>query len=147
MSTTLELRPAERLINRFSDWFDMPDLFDRFERMGVAHPMRIEEERTADALVIRAEMPGLDPDRDVDIEVSNGVLRVRAERREEDRKESNGTVTSEFHYGTFTRVIPVPRSVTAESISATYKDGILSISVPVPQDTTPTASKVPVSRL
>jgi HSP20 family protein len=132
-------------MTRISDWFEFPELFNRLDR-GFTHPIRIEEERTDDALVIRAEMPGCDPDRDVDIEVVDGMLRVRAERREEERSDKDGTVTSEFRYGVFTRTVPVPRGTTADAIKASYKDGILEITVPRPATTEPATAKVAVTR-
>ncbi len=145
MSTALDFRPTDRLMTRLSDLFELPDLFGRFERGG-AHPIRIEEEQTAEELIIRAEMPGIDPDKDVDIEVVDNMLRVRAERREEERTEKDGMVSSEFRYGTFVRAITVPRGTTADSVKAAYKDGILEIRVPIPKPVEPVAAKVPVIR-
>ena len=146
MTTSLEIRPMERVFSRFADWFDTPEWLDRLDRQGFVNPIRIEEERTDDKLVIKAEMPGIDPDKDVDIEIVDGVLRVRAERREEHRDEKNGTVTSEFRYGTFTRTVAVPRGTTAENVTASYQDGILQITVPVTKPTEPTPVKVAVTR-
>ncbi len=145
MNTALDTRPVDRLATRLGDWFDFPELFGRIER-GFTNPLRVEEERTDDALIIRAEMPGCDPERDVDIEVVDDVLQVRAERREEERSEKNGTVTSEFRYGTFSRSLPVPRGTTADAIKASYKDGILQIVVPRAKQAASAAAKVAITR-
>lgn len=146
MSTALDTRPAERLMSRLTDWFEFPDLFSRFDRAGLAHPIRIEEERTDDQLIIKAEIPGIDPGRDVDIQIVDDVLRVKAERRESEKTETNGTVTSEFRYGTFLRTVRVPRGTTADAVHATYTDGILQIAVPIPKPAEPVAAKVAVTR-
>jgi HSP20 family protein len=145
MNTALDIRPVDRLASRLGDWFDFPELFGRIER-GFTNPLRVEEERTDDALIIRAEMPGCDPERDVDIEVVDDMLRVRAERREEERSEKNGAITSEFRYGTYSRSLPVPRGTTADAIKASYKDGILEIVVPRAEPVAPAAAKVAITR-
>ena len=64
-----------------------------------AQMLRVEEALHDDEVVVRAEMPGIDPDKDVDITVSDHVLRIRAERREESKSEEKGTYRSEFRYG------------------------------------------------
>jgi HSP20 family protein len=69
--------------------------------------LRVEEFLEDDKLVVRAELPGIDPDRDVDIDIRDHSLRIRAERRQEQRKEERGGFRSEFHYGTFTPRHPV----------------------------------------
>lgn len=146
MTSTLENRPADRFLTRFTDWFDMPEMVRLFDRPTWANHLRIEEERRDDALVVRAEMPGIDPDRDVTIDVVDGVLTIRAERREEERTETDGRVVSEFRYGTFSRTLTVPHGVTAEAVTATYRDGILEVTVPMPAPVAATATKVAISR-
>ncbi len=146
MAFTLETRPTDRFLTRFADWFDMPDMARLFDRPMWANHLRIEEERRDDSLVVRAEMPGIDPDRDVTIEVADGLLTIHAERREEERTETDGRVVSEFRYGTFSRTLPVPMGVTAEDVVATYRDGILEVTVPSPAPVAAAATKVAISR-
>jgi HSP20 family molecular chaperone IbpA len=74
------------------------------------------------------------------------VLTISAERREEQRAEEEGTSFSEFRYGSFRRVLRVPRDVQADAVEASYQDGILTISVPMPQRREAEATKVPISR-
>lgn len=85
-----------------------------------------------DELHVRLELPGIDPDADVDIEVDNGVLRVSGERRSEETKEENGWSRKEMRYGRFERRVALPDGVDAESVRATYDAGILDITVPIP---------------
>lgn len=146
MTTSLETRPTDRFLTRFTDWFDMPEMFRFFDRPSWANHIRVEEERHDDKLVVRAEMPGIDPEKDVEIDVADGLLTIRAERREEKNEETEGRVVSEFRYGTFMRTVAVPKGVTAEAVNATYRDGILEITVPVTAPMAAIPTKVAVNR-
>jgi HSP20 family molecular chaperone IbpA len=91
MAKDVEVARSERPA-RFWDMFDWPDRW--FEGMrpwfvGEA-TLRIEQEMTDDSMVIRAEMPGIDPDKDVEITLSNGVLRIHAERKSEKKSRPAG---------------------------------------------------------
>lgn len=76
-------------------------------------------------------MPGLDPDKDVEIDVTGQMLRIRAERRQESKTEDKGRYRSEFRYGSFSRAVPLPAGATDQDVKATYKDGILEVRVPI----------------
>jgi HSP20 family protein len=91
------------------------------------HVMRLEDEMKDGTYEVRAEIPGVDPAKDVDITVRDGVLTVRAERTE--KKESTGR--SEFSYGSFVRSIALPPGADEDAITASYDKGILTVSVPV----------------
>ena len=125
---------------RRREWFEfpdlsrweMPDLFRVFDRASAPEGrIRVEEEIRDNAMVIRAELPGIDPEKDVDISVSDGMLLIKAERRSETKEESEGRVRSEFRYGSYTRTLPMPKGASEDDVKATYKDGILEITVPV----------------
>jgi HSP20 family protein len=94
--------------------------------------LRIEEFREGDNLVVKAELPGIDPEKDVEITVTGDVLRVHAKREDGSETTKAGGYRSEFRYGTFERDIALPQGVDADSIEATYTDGILTVKVPVP---------------
>jgi len=143
MGTTLERRP-ETKFERFFDWFDMPDFFRALDRGRLPEMIKVEETVKKDHVVIKAEMPGIDPDKDVEITVADGMLTIAAERREEEKTEEEGRTTSEFRYGSFRRTLRVPKDVKPDDVKATYKDGILTITVPVPKAVKPEVKKVPV---
>jgi len=128
----------EMLPRRLSDWFEP-------EAGEATHRMRVEEYMEGDDLVIRAEMPGIDPDKDVQVHVRNHMLELRAERREETTKEEKGTRRSEFHYGSFYRAVTLPPDASETDVHATYKDGILEVRVPCDRKQAE-ATKVPVQR-
>ena len=93
----------------------------------------VDEYRDGQTQGIRAELPGIDPDKDVELTVSDGMLRINAERRIEKDTEDKGCTRHELRYGRFTRMLPLPEGATASDIAAAYKDGILEIRVPVPE--------------
>jgi len=84
---------------------------------------------TDDALVVKAELPGVDP-KDVEVSVDEGRLAIRGERRSEEKVEEDRYYRMEQCYGRFERTITLPRDVRTEAIDATYDDGILRVSVP-----------------
>jgi len=94
---------------------------------GERHELRIEDYDDDGNYVVRAEMPGLDPDRDIRITIDGDRLRILAERSE--RKHERGH--SEFRYGSFSRSVPLPRGADTEHIQARYDAGILEVKVPV----------------
>lgn len=136
----------DRLDRLFDEWmkvlpFRRPVLFDRDSSDDM---IRVDEIRTNGDLVIRAELPGIDPDKDVDLTVHDGVIDLRAERREEQRSEDEGYVRRELRYGSFARTLPLPAGTSESDIKAEYKDGILEIRVPMPE--APQGTKVPISK-
>jgi HSP20 family protein len=99
------------------------------------HTPRAEDYVAGGQYIIRMELPGIDPDKDLDIAVNDDSLRVTA-RRESEKHEGRRT---EFRYGMFSRTIPLPRGVAADSVSADYDKGVLTISMPMP-----VAQQIPV---
>ena len=86
-------------------------------------------ERDGDAAVVRLELPGLDPERDVTVEVDGGRLVVKGERRSERSDDRDGRVLREVRYGSFHRSFGLPEHVTAENVSASYDAGVLTVRV------------------
>jgi HSP20 family protein len=93
--------------------------------------IRVEEFTDGDTQVIRAELPGVDPSRDIEVTVTDGMLALHVERREETREKVGDGYRSEFCYGTLSRTVPLPAGAREEDVSATYNDGILEVRIPV----------------
>jgi HSP20 family molecular chaperone IbpA len=93
--------------------------------------MRVEDYVSEGQYVVRAELPGIDPEKDVEITVGDGVLTVKAERREEKK----GGGRSEFRYGSFTRSVTLPTGADEENVAASYRDGILEVRTPIKEAT------------
>lgn len=127
--------PFERLgmaefFNRLPSWFGTA--WSERPSMGVAD-IKVEEYMEDDELVIRGEIPGVNPAEDIEISVDNGRLAIKATREKRTETDDNG-YRSEFHYGSFGRVITLPSGVDADDIKAAYTDGILEVRVPVDTD-------------
>ena len=123
--------PRPQAPARFRAMF--PDLADWLESPWTGPPpflagqvFRLEEAIRDNRYVIRAELPGLDPENDIEVTVDGRILTIRAERRQQD----NGTYRSEFRYGSFARAVKLPASVNAADVTARYDNGVLEVSVP-----------------
>jgi HSP20 family protein len=132
--------PVDRAI---SDWPFHP--FETWRRMFDEDQVKIEEFVEDGHLVVRAELPGVDPDRDVDVSVVDGMLHIRAERRHEEKIENRDYRRTEIRYGSFSRVLPLPANAKESDIQASYRDGILEVRAPM-EEGPAKASKVPISR-
>ncbi len=82
-----------------------------------------------DDLVVRLDLPGIDPGKDVEVTVENGMLCIRGERREP-HAEHGGLYRRQWRYGAFEQGIALPEGVTGEGITASYADGVLEVVVP-----------------
>ncbi|ALU41336.1 heat-shock protein Hsp20 (plasmid) [Kocuria flava] len=134
------------------DTFDVLEPFRRLLEgdlqpdLPVSWP-KVEEFQDGEAMVIRAELPDIDPEQDVELTVVNDTLRLRAERRQKSEHKDKATYRSEFRYGSFMRTLPLPAGTKEEDITATYKDGVLEVRAPVKQSyELPGTKKIPVTR-
>jgi len=115
---------------------------DEFFRDGDLHQMiKIEEFREGEDMVVRAELPGVDPDKDIDVEVLDGALVISAEKSESHEKSDRHFHRSEFRYGSLTRSIPIPSGVDKSHINAMYKDGVLEVRIAMPKGSSPDATR------
>jgi HSP20 family molecular chaperone IbpA len=108
---------------------------------GLSPYIRIEDFVEEGVYVLRAEMPGIDPDKDVELSVEGDVLTIKGERREEEQDKFR----HEFHYGSFTRSLTLPRGTKVDDISASYNDGVLELRVPMEGEQAQ-ARTIPVQR-
>ena len=136
------------------------DVFDRLFRPWFHRPLavwplemddmiRVEEFREDGTVVVRAEMAGIDPEKDVEVTVSDGMLHIAAHRQEEEKSEGKDFYRRELRYGSFSRDLPVPEGTSEDDVTATYKDGILEVRMPVPETVAqakPEPKKIPVSK-
>jgi HSP20 family protein len=109
--------------------------------LGLAPYVRVEDYMEEGAYVVRAELPGIDPDKDVEVSVEHDMLTIRGERREETKEKNH----REFHYGSFIRTVSLPKGADADKITASYTDGVLEVRVPTSGEEKPTV-KIPVQR-
>jgi HSP20 family protein len=88
-----------------------------------------ELEDTPDAIHLKLEIPGLEA-KDLDIQVTEQSVSISGERKSETKTEEKGSVRSEFRYGKFERIIPLPVPVKTDAAHAEYKNGILTLDLP-----------------
>lgn len=82
----------------------------------------------ADDFVIDLAVPGMQK-KDFSVELDNGSLIIRGERKEETKEENEKITRREFHYGSFSRVFTLPKSANPDEVKATYRDGILTLTI------------------
>jgi HSP20 family protein len=131
------------------EWFrfDVPEVFRRMLDLDWETGwLRVEEFVDDGTLVVRAELPDIDPDKDVELSVSGGMLHIRAQREEKTEKKDKDVYRSEFRYGSFVRNVPLPEGVKEDDITASYKDGILEVRAAMPAEEKPPVTKVPIAR-
>jgi HSP20 family protein len=133
-------------------WFDTRrspvEMIERlFEGDTAASGIRVEESVEGDTLVVRAELPGIDPEKDVSVSIVDGALEIKAERREQSEQKEKDSYRSEFRYGSFVRRLALPDGVQQDDITASYKDGVLEVRSPVPAKAQqPSPRKIQVTR-
>ena len=92
---------------------------------------QIETFQRGDQFVVRADLPGLKKE-DVNIDLTDDAIAIEGERREEREEDREGYYRSERTYGSFYRVVPLPEGAITESAKASFKDGVLEITVQAP---------------
>lgn len=139
MNTTIARR-SQSPFTDLMEWLEAEVPFG-LKRMGIAPSVPVEDFMDDDEYVVRAELPGIDPDKDVKVTLENQMLTIRGERREEKKDKD----LQELRYGSFTRAVRLPAGTTADDVEATYNDGILEVRVPVKGAETP-AQTVAIKR-
>lgn len=122
--------------------FGMPG---RLRRLADEAAIKVEEYREDETLVIKADIPGIDPDNDVEMTIADGVLNLRAERREEKETSDRDYRRTEIRYGAFSRSLTLPPGASEKDVTATYKDGVLEVRVPIKTEAA-AAKAIPITR-
>jgi HSP20 family protein len=84
---------------------------------------------TKNDVVVKAEVPGMDP-KDIDISLSNGVLTIKGKKKQEREEKEENYHLLERSYGSFTRSVQLPGEVQSDKISASYRNGVLKVTLP-----------------
>ncbi|MBW4671174.1 MAG: Hsp20/alpha crystallin family protein [Cyanomargarita calcarea GSE-NOS-MK-12-04C] len=121
-----EFNTVQRQFNRLFDEAMLPATFveKTFPKVPAA-----ELQETEDAIELKLEVPGMEA-KDLDVQVTEKAVYISGERKSEAKTEEKGTTKSEFYYGKFQRVIPLPARIQNTHVSAEYKDGILNLTLP-----------------
>ncbi len=111
----------------FSGWSPALDVFD-----------------DKDSVVVKVELPGLKKD-EINISLHEGVLTVSGERKRETEKKEGESFRSERYFGKFQRSVTLPTTVDSNKVSASYKDGVLTVELPKAEEAKPKQIAVSVS--
>ncbi|MCG6536792.1 MAG: Hsp20/alpha crystallin family protein [Syntrophales bacterium LBB04] len=124
--------PLQRDMNRiFDDFFtnfSLPTydgLSERFEACSPSTDIREDEKE----LTIKAELPGMD-EKDIEVSLTDDTLTIAGEKKDEKEEKSGGYYYAERSYGSFRRVLPLPASIDSQKADASFKKGVLTITVP-----------------
>jgi HSP20 family protein len=133
-----------QLLERFAD--EMDRVFDDFGlgRQGLVSPFfrtdrpsswapDLEVFQRQNELVIKADLPGMTKD-DIKVDVRDDAVTIQGERRREHEEEREGVYRSERSYGSFSRVVPLPEGAITEQAKATFRSGVLEITMPTPPE-------------
>ena len=154
----LERWRPERELERFQNEFD-----EMIERMGFGRdwlgrlplnrgffsdreapaPLAIETRVENDKFVVRADLPGVEP-KDVDIKVVGDALTIKGSREEKQETNKADYFRREIRYGSFERSISLPEGIEAGDLKATYHDGVLELTAPMPKAKMPKEVKIEV---
>lgn len=131
-----------RLHERMSRVFDTPDSF--FSAAAMMPSVSVDFEDQGDAYILKSDLPGLEKD-EINISVNGNLLTLQGIKKSEASTEDHtgGFYTQERSYGSFSRTLPLPGPVDETKISATYKEGVLTVTLPKLQEAK-TSSKIPV---
>jgi HSP20 family molecular chaperone IbpA len=124
--------PSTRTSHPFSDllgWLE-GDAAPSLGSFGLTPHVRVEDFVEDGEYVLRAELPGIDADKDLSVQVDGNILTIRGERSEETRTKDR----HELHYGSFSRSVTLPAGVEAAKIRADYSDGVLELRAPIAED-------------
>ena len=119
--------------------------WDPFREFGGAWMPPVDIHSTGEhELVIKAEIPGMSKD-DLDITVENFTLTIRGEKKAEQTIKDDQFHRVERSYGSFSRSFALPHTVDSNSVAAEYKDGVLTVTLPLREEAKPKQIKVNVA--
>lgn len=121
-------RQFDRLFDEFPSRRSLAD-FQPFDRLMSSAAPPVDFVEKDGEYEITAELPGLD-EKSVDVKLSNGVLTISGEKKEEKEEKREGYYCSERRYGSFRRAFRVPEGVDSDKITADFEKGVLKIKLP-----------------
>ncbi|BAZ43699.1 heat shock protein Hsp20 [Chondrocystis sp. NIES-4102] len=122
-----EMNSLQRQLNRLFDDALTSNNWDNLGNFSKVPAAELTE--TEEALHLKLEVPGMEA-KDLDVQVMVDRVAIAGERKSETKTEEDGRTHSEFRYGKFSRVIPLPTRIQNTNVTANYKDGILNLTLP-----------------
>ncbi|MDB9418227.1 Hsp20/alpha crystallin family protein [Microcystis aeruginosa] len=138
-----EVESLQKEMNRLFDRL-VPTDIGNGEKVGLSFIPAAEVTETPEAVQLKLEIPGMEA-KDLNVEVTADSLTINGERKSEIKTEEEGFTRTEFRYGKFHRVIPLPARVDNNNVNAEYKDGILNLTLPKAEEEKNKVVKVSIS--
>ena len=126
---TLWSRPAWDVDRWMRDFFGPAPATDWFKPVADGFSPAAEIVKDGDDAVVRVELPGIDAEKDVTVEVDGRNLVISGERRDEHSEEKDGRTLRELRYGSFRRSFALPSHVSGDAVTASYDKGVLTVRV------------------
>ncbi|MUG93592.1 Hsp20 family protein [Scytonema sp. UIC 10036] len=123
------LHEIENLQRQLNQMFESIMPTSDEDAIAVTFMPSAEMKETDETLSLRLEVPGLEA-KDLDVQVTETTVAIKGERKSETKVEDKDMVRSEFYYGRFERVIPLPSHIQTDRVQAEYKNGILTLTLP-----------------
>lgn len=129
----------------FDDFFSGFDMVPRSLKTGgfASFIPSVDVKESDKEFTIRAELPGVE-EKDIEVTVANDAITIKGEKREEKEDKSKNYYYMERSYGSFNRVIPLSSETDANKAEASFKNGVLNITVPKNQTAKAKGTKVPI---
>ena len=138
--TTVARRSRSPVADMLS-WLESGTGFDT-RSFGLAPYVNVEDYVEEGTYVLRADMPGIDPEKDVEVTIEGDMVTIHGERREEQKDKNH----HELHYGSFSRSVQLPQGTKPEEVVAKYVDGVLEVRIPMATSEEVASRKVPIQR-
>lgn len=139
--TTME-RELRDVMDRF---WGQPGTLGRYRGDGFTFRPAVDIYRQDDQLIVTCELPGIDPEKHLDITVEGNVLLIKGQRSFVDEIEQSDLYLSERLFGSFERHVHLPEGIDADQLEANYEHGVLKVIMPLPEGTLPKTKKLTVS--
>ncbi len=133
-------REIDRIWDEFFGRMRPPERWEGFEWAPA-----VDVSETEEAVVVRADVPGLEPE-NIEVHLSGNTLTIRGEKKQEKEEKKENFYRVERVYGSFLRTIELPAEVEADKVEATYKNGVLKIVLPKKAEAKGKAIKIKVEK-
>ncbi len=133
----------QREMNRIFDSFNRDWGWGSFPAFTGSFSPRMDIAENAKSFLVTAELPGMD-EKDIDVSLAGDTLTIRGEKKDDREEKGEDYYYAERSYGSFNRSIPLPAEIDADKISASFKKGILTITLPKTAAAAETTKKIAV---
>jgi HSP20 family protein len=135
----------DRVLEDFWRSFNLPMLTDWDEGAASVVVPQVDVRETDQEVEVVAELPGMN-EADVDVSVSQGMLTIRGEKTSEREEEDDGYVLRERSFGRVERIVPLPEGLDVDAARATFRNGVLTVTIPKTAETQQAAKRISVQR-